>query len=409
MKSILFLTHYFPPEVNAPANRTYEHAVRWVKKGVRVTVVTNHPNHPHGKLYPGYHNRWVTFEKIDGINIVRVKTFLTPNSGTIRRSINYLFYMLMAILVSFKIRAIDVVLATSPQFFCGIAGALVSKIRNRPFVLEVRDLWPDSITAVEAVKKNFLIKLLIYLEHWMYFSAEKIITLTEAFKKHIIGYGYSEDKIRTITNGIDFNRIKICVPEQVIFDKDGRFILSYIGTFGLAHKLETILETAKLVEGYRDIHFLLIGDGADRTNLEQMLQDKSIRNVTILPLQPKDYVPYYLDLSDVGLIVLKNNRLFKTVIPSKMFEYMGFNKPLIISIPEGEATGIVRRNQCGLIVPPENPPVLAEALLSLYKDKKLRKQSGMNGFRAVSKLYNRDTLANDMLCEIQSLIFAHSL
>ncbi|HCK99001.1 MAG TPA: glycosyltransferase WbuB, partial [Candidatus Marinimicrobia bacterium] len=152
MKNILFLTHYFPPEVNAPANRTYEHAVRWVKSGVAVTVITNHPNHPHGRLYPGYRNRWISRENVDGVNVIRVKTFLTPNKGTIRRSINYLVYMLMAVCVSRKIKQVDTIVATSPQFFCGIAGAVVSKLRNKPFILEIRDLWPDSITAVNAVR-----------------------------------------------------------------------------------------------------------------------------------------------------------------------------------------------------------------------------------------------------------------
>jgi len=403
MKNILFLTHYFPPEVNAPANRTYEHTIRLVKSGVAVTVITNHPNHPHGKLYPGYQNRWISRENVDGMNVVRVKTFLTPNKGTIRRSINYLVYMLMAVIVSGKIRNIDRIVATSPQFFCGIAGAIVSRIRNRPLVLEIRDLWPDSITAVDAIKKNVLVRLLIKAERWMYFSASKIITLTNAFKHHIIGYGYPANKIKTITNGIDFQRIQIVDPDPLIFEKNNQFILSYIGTFGLAHKLETVLETAILLSEYKDIHFLLIGDGADRAHLETIISEKSIKNITLLPLQLKKSIPYYLNLSDAGLIMLKNNSLFKTVIPSKMFEYMGFRKPIIISIPEGEATAIIEKYNCGIKVTPENPQKLMRAILRLYKGRKAGMEYGNKGYQTVSEYFNRDILAGKMLDEIISL------
>jgi glycosyltransferase involved in cell wall biosynthesis len=397
MKNILFFSHYFPPEVNAPANRTYEHAMRWVKNGIKVTIITNQPHHPHGRLFPGYKNSWLSRENINGINVVRVKTYLTPNKGKIRRSINYFFYMLMSIWVSWKIKKVDVVLATSPQFFCGIAGVLVSRFKSKPFVLEVRDLWPDSITAVGAIKTRITLKLLIKLERWMYFSASKIVTVTDAFKNHIIDYGYSPARIKTISNGIDFQRMNVVQPGDNPFIKDNRFILSYLGTFGLAHKLEIVIEAAELLKDYQVIHFLLIGDGADREHLESLKVARAANNLTILPLQPKENIAYYLDLSDVGLIMLKKNRLFKTVIPSKMFEYMAFHKPLIVAVPEGEATAIVQAYNCGIKVSPENPQLLKNAILRLYQDRKYCKKLGDNGYRAVAKYYNRDVLAQAMM------------
>jgi len=397
MKNILFFTHYFPPEVNAPANRTYEHAIRWVKSGMNVTVITNQPHHPHGRLFPGYKNSWISREHIEGINVIRVKTYLTPNKGRIRRSLNYFFYMLMSIWVSCKVKKIDIIIATSPQFFCGIAGAIVSRLKHKPFVLEVRDLWPDSITAVGAIKTRITLKLLIKLEHWMYFSASKIVTVTNAFKNHIINCGFPSARIKTISNGIDFQRLKVVQPGGDPFMKDNRFILSYLGTFGLAHKLDVVIETAELLKDYQDIHFLLIGDGADRKHLESLRTEKVVNNLTILPLQPKENVPYYLGLSDAGLIILKKNRLFKTVIPSKMFEYMAFRKPLIVSVPEGEATSIVEKYNCGIKVSPENPQQLKDAILCLYQDQKYCRKLGNNGYSAVTRYYNRDVLAYEML------------
>lgn len=397
MKNILFLTHYFPPEVNAPANRTFEHAIRWVKNDIDVTIITNYPNHPHGKLYTGYQNKWFSTEYIQGIKVVRVKTFLTPNAGKIRRSINFLVYMVMSIWASFYIKSVNVIIATSPQFFCGIAGALISRIKCKPFILEIRDLWPDSITAVNAVRKNILIKILIRIEKWMYFSSSKIITLTDAFKVHIVGYGYYEHQVKTVTNGIDFHRMSIEKSGLDLFDKRDRFILSYIGTFGLAHKLEIILRTAELLKTQQDIHFLLIGDGADRKHLETVKRNMSIDNVTILTLQPKDKIPYFLEMSDAGLIMLKNNALFKTVIPSKMFEYMAKKKPIIVSVPKGEATGIAQKYNCGLVVQPENPAELKRAILKLYHDPDLKATLGEKGYSAVYQFFNRDSLARKML------------
>jgi glycosyltransferase involved in cell wall biosynthesis len=397
MNHVLFLTHYFPPEVNAPANRTFEHAIRWVRDGVNVTVITNHPNHPNGKLFPGYKNRWITRENIHGISVIRVKTYLTPNAGKIRRSLNYFVYMCLAIIAACKVRSYDVIVATSPQFFCGIAGAIAKRINKKTFVLEIRDLWPDSITAVNAVRKRGLVKRLISAEKWMYFSADRIVTLTDSFKQHITGYGYPIGRIKTITNGIDFLRVRIIQPEVCQFRKNNRFVVSYIGTLGLAHRLQTVLEAAQLLDTYDDIHFLIIGDGADRANLENEIKRNSINHATLLPLQPKKYIPYYLDLSDVGIITLRNNKLFRTVIPSKLFEYMGFAKPVIVSIPDGESTKLVEKYNCGINIQAENPAELVKAILRLYNARHECTTFGENGRNCVHKYFNRELLSRQML------------
>jgi hypothetical protein len=169
---VLFLSHYFPPEVNAPASRTFEHARQWVADpGVRVTVLTNHPNHPNGVLYPGHRNRWFQREVMAGIDVVRVRTLLAANAGFLLRTLSYLFYMVAAILGSFAVRKPDLVIATSPQFFCAVAGYVVSRLRRRPFIFELRDLWPDSIVAVGAMRPSLAVRLLEKLELFLYHRA----------------------------------------------------------------------------------------------------------------------------------------------------------------------------------------------------------------------------------------------
>lgn len=394
---ILFLTHYFPPEVNAPANRTYEHAARWVKNGEKVTIITNHPNHPHGEIYEGYKNKWITSEDIDGTNVIRVKTYLTPNKGKIRRILNFLIFMILSVFHSLKVKNVDLVIATSPQFFCGLAGTIVSKFKNCPFVLEIRDLWPDSIVAVGALKENLLIKILRICEKSMYFSASKIITLTDAFKLHIWNLGYNKGNILTIPNSIDLNRANNCKKPVTDFNMENKFICSYIGTFGMAHNLELILNTAKKLLENNEIHFLLIGDGAEKERIIKIREDLKLTNVSILPLQSRKDIPWFYKISNIGLITLKDRKLFKTVIPSKIFEYMLMKRPLIMSMPEGEATRIVIENDCGIYSEPEDSNTLAKNILYLFNNKKITKRLGENGHDLVTKKYNRDTMAARML------------
>ena len=404
MKHILFLTHYFPPEVNAPANRTYEHAIRWIQSGWDVTIITNQPNHPRGLIFSGYRNRLLLMERMDGIRVIRVKTYLTPNKGNLRRVLNYLFYFIMSIWASFYVKQFDYLVATSPQFFCGLAGTVISKIRRKPFILEIRDLWPDSIVAVDAMRQGVVIRFLRWLEKAMYLSANKIVTLTEGLKTHIINVGYSVKQVVTISNGIDLARLSVIDPPENGLLKHSSFVFSYVGTFGMAHNLQTVLQTASILRDIEGIQFLLIGDGAEREKLLTMKKEMNLENLNILPLQPKKFVPYFLKISDVGLIMLKNSSLFKMAIPSKMFEYMGMCKPLLLSAPSGEASNIVDRYKCGMHVPADQPQLLAEQCLFFFENREQAVKMGKNGYKAAKQYYNRDVLAAKMLELFQEIV-----
>lgn len=180
---ILFLTHYFPPEVNAPASRTYENARRWVLDGHHVTVITCAPNHPNGIIYAGYQNRLWQWDEKDGIRILRVKTYLSANKGFVKRILNYLSFMISATVFCSLVEKADRVVSTSPQFFCGLTGLSVSGIHRCPWVLEIRDLWPESIIAVGAIHNRWIIRFLEGIESFMYRKADHIVTLTKSFKK----------------------------------------------------------------------------------------------------------------------------------------------------------------------------------------------------------------------------------
>lgn len=399
---ILFLTHYFPPEVNAPASRTFENAKRWVAAGHKVTVLTCAPNHPRGILYPGYKNRLFQWETLKGIRILRVFTYLGPNAGFRKRAFNYLSYMLSAAVFCPLVQDIDIVVSTSPQFFCGMAGLWVGLLKRKPWVLEIRDLWPESITAVGQTINPILIRLLEGLETFLYRSADHIISVTHSFKRHIAKRGIPAEKISVLTNGVDLEHFQPVNKKDLVRRECGnaeladKFVVSYIGTHGMAHGLETVLIAAEILRPYRNILFLLIGDGAEREGLLKKRNEAGLENVLMLPQQPKEKMPEFLALSDACMVLLKRRDLFRTVIPSKIFEIMGMERPVILGV-EGESKKIVEEAGCGICVEPENAEQLADAVLRLSKDSDLAAGMGRNGRRRVIASYNRETLAGNYL------------
>jgi len=392
---ILFLSHYFPPEVNAPASRTFEHCRQWVRDGHRVTVVTCAPNHPRGKVYPGYRNRLYAREEKDGITIIRVWTYVTANEGFLKRTLNYVSYMATAIVAAPFIQKADIVISTSPQFFNGLAGYVVSRMKRAPWVLEIRDLWPESILAVGAIKNPFIIHLLEWLELFAYRQADRIVPVTDAFQRYIEGKGIPKEKISVIKNGADLTLYKPVTGTNRLAESlgvQGKFVAAYLGTHGMAHHLETVLYAAQRLREYPDIVLILAGDGAERQRLAALRNELGLDNVLMLDQQPKEQMPWLWALSDVSLILLKKSDLFKTVIPSKIFESMAMEKPIILGV-EGESADIVRAADSGYCIEPENAEELADRLLQLRESEDLRRRFGRNGRIHVRAHYDRLVLA----------------
>lgn len=392
---ILFLTHYFPPEVNAPASRTFENAKRWAASGHQVTVVTCAPNHPRGALYPGYRNRWIARERVDGIDVVRVKTYLSANEGFASRIANYLSYLLAVVFFAPLFGAADVVVSTSPQFFCGLAGYPVSRLKRATWVLEVRDLWPESIKAVGAMRSRFPIAILERIESFMYRRADRVVPVTDSFVSHIERRGVPREKITVVKNGADLSRF-IPAPRFNRFREEvgvaERFVVSYLGTHGMAHALGTVLDAAELLREREDIVFLLVGDGAEREHLARERERRGLENVVMLGQQPKERMPEILAASDACLVHLRRSDLFTTVIPSKIFETMAMERPILLGV-EGETRRLVEEGECGLFFQPEDARDLASAAVRLADSPSLGERLGRNGRDFVRRHFNRDVLA----------------
>lgn len=404
---ILFLTDNFPPESNAPATRTYEHAIRWVKKGYQVTVITCAPNFPEGKVFKGYKNKLYDVSDLDGIRVVRVKTYITANEGFIKRILDYLSFMVSGFLAGLFQKKPDVIVATSPQFFCACAGWALSAIRRKPFIFELRDIWPASITAVGAMKQGIAIRLLEKLEMFLYHHSDSIVSVTHAFKRELIERGVDGDKIQVVLNGVD---LTIYEPAQhkdlelaKQYDLEGKFVAGYIGTHGMAHGLENIVEVAEKLKQHDDIRIVFAGGGATRQTVVELVKEKQLSNVVLIDRQPKEMMPRVWSLCDVSLVPLVNKELFRTVIPSKIFECMGMGIPTIMSVPEGEATSIIRNTHSGLVVQSECVDSIASAIIKLSTNKDLYyelKASSINS----AQLFSRDLMAERMIDVFSRLV-----
>ncbi len=404
---ILFLTDNFPPEVNAPASRTFEHAREWVRAGHQVTVVTGAPNFPTGKLLAGYRNRLRQSEMMDGIRVIRVWTYITANEGFFRRSLDYLSFMVMGGIAALFVRKADVVVGTSPQLFTALAAFIVAFVKRRPFVFELRDIWPASIKAVGALKDGWLLRRLEALELFLYRRAKTVIAVTHAFKDELVRRGIDGTKIHVVTNGADLSRFSSRRKPDELTEKlglNGKFVAGYVGTHGMAHGLETLLEAAQILgnaPGGQDIRIVLLGDGARKTQLRAQADAMNLRNVLFLDTVPKEEVADYWALLDVSIIHLKRDPLFKTVIPSKLFECMAMGIPVLHGV-EGESATIVGQSQCGACFPPEDAKDLAEKLISLSREPTRMAHFRQHALRSAPE-YDRTVLARRMLVHMQSV------
>jgi glycosyltransferase involved in cell wall biosynthesis len=393
---ILFIADNFPPEVNAPATRTIEHCREWVRLGAEVTVITCAPNFPQGKVYPGYKNRLFQQEIMDGIEVIRVWSYITRNEGFVKRSLDYLSFAASASIAGL-FQSTDVIVATSPQFFTTFAGYALSKLKQKPWVFELRDLWPESIRTVGAMGDSKILDILEKIELALYKNADVIVPVTEPFKRNLVSRGIPADKIEVVTNGANLNLYQPRAKSSELIAKhglEGKFVVSYIGTHGMAHSLEFIADALDKVTD-EEIHFLFIGDGAKKQDVMRLAREKNLKNATFLDPVPKELVPEYLSITDVALVPLLKSETFKTVIPSKIFEASAMRKPILLGV-EGEAQGIVERYGAGLCFEPENELDFLAKLRVMKEDVALY-QRLQQGCLILAEDYDRKRLALKML------------
>ena len=396
---ILFLTDNFPPETNAPASRTHEHTKRWAAAGHRVTVVTTAPNFPAGRIFEGYRNRLWQRETIDGVEVIRLWTYITANEGFLRRTLDYVSFMVAAILATPFLPCADVVVSTSPQFFTPCAAYVVSRLKRRPWVFELRDLWPDSIVAVGAMKETPLIRALRRLEYFLYRRATWIVSVTNSFREVLCRNGIDRAKIDVVPNGADLEAYAPGPRSKALAERlgvQGKFVAAYVGTIGMAHGLGALLDAAERLRARGDIAIILVGAGAQERALREQAAARGLSNVHFAGSVSKAEVREVWRLCDVALVLLRDSPLFRHVLPSKMFEAMATERPIILGV-KGESEGVLRDARAGIAIAPEDAAALADAIVALADDPVRRAALGRAGRAFVTQQFDRDVLAGKML------------
>jgi glycosyltransferase involved in cell wall biosynthesis len=290
---------------------------------------------------------------------------------------------------------------TSPQFFTVCAAYASSLIKRVPWVFELRDIWPESIRVVGAMKQSKVLDLLEKVELFLYRKASAIVSVTHAFRTSLMRRGVNGDKIRVVTNGVDISRFSPRDKDTELLLQhrlQGKFVAGYIGTHGLAHALDTLLDAATALKAAPDgdrFRIILLGDGANKASLRQRAEAEGLDNVIFVDSVSKDQVVRYWSLLDASIIHLKKDELFTTVIPSKLFECMGMAIPVLHGV-QGESAGIVEREDVGLLFEPENTEALVDGLRRLADDPELLARFKANGPQAAQR-YDRSTLAAGML------------
>jgi colanic acid biosynthesis glycosyl transferase WcaI len=409
---ILYVSQYFPPEMGAPAGRAAELSRLWVEDGHEVTVLTGFPNHPTGIVPPEYRRKFrrlVTREDVEGVQVVRTWLLPFPNRKAYERMLNYSSFCVSSATTGVFLDRPDVVIASSPQLLVGLAGWWLARCKGVPFVFEVRDLWPESLAAVGVGSSNSVLhRSLAKIAEFLYRSCERLVVVTPAFKEYLVEHWrLSEEKIFVVENGVEtslFSRLTPNIALRRELGAEEKFVVSYIGTMGNAHGLETLLEAAALLrERAPKVLFLLVGEGAEKARIVSLARSRSLTNVRFLDQQPREKIPTYISASDACLVLLKRNELFKTVLPTKMLEFMSCARPVILGV-DGHARTVMERANAGIFIQPEDPVALAEAVMRLAADPALRESLGRNGRQHVLQYFSRQHTARVYLDLLQDLL-----
>ncbi len=403
---IVYVSQYYPPEMGAPAARVSAFARRWAAMGHDVTVVTTFPNHPTGVIPQAYRGHMRLIEDDHGVRVVRTFLFAAANKGVIKRGLCYISFALSSVVQGCgPVGRPDLVIATSPQFLVTLSGWLLSRLKGVPLVTEIRDLWPDSIVAVGAFTATSpVVRFLGVLERFVYRQSDLVISVTRSFIPLLRDRGAR--RVVFISNGADptaFASHPDRAGVRARFDLGDRFVASFVGTLGMAHGLDTVLDAAEILRDRKDVLFWLVGEGARRAELEIEARRRGLDNVRFEGQVPREHTPDVLAASDAALVLLRPDPLFETVLPSKMFEAMAAACPVILGV-RGESRALLDDSGGGIGIEPGNGAALASAVVELAADPERRRRCGALGRAYVTARLSHDSLAQDYAAALQDLV-----
>jgi glycosyltransferase involved in cell wall biosynthesis len=395
--SITILTQYYPPEVGAPQNRLSELAVRLKRTGADVHVITAMPNYPHMKIQDGYRGKWRVTEEIEGIKVTRCWIYVPKSKSILPRLLNYFSFVFSSFWIGLvRMKRSDFLMCESPPLFLGITAFMLSRLKRTKMIFNVSDLWPESAEKLGLVRNKFLLKVSTWLEEFLYKRSSLITGQTQGIVKNISGR-FPKKVVYWLPNGVD---ISLYDPSKIIpadrskfgFSSDDR-IFCYAGIIGHAQGLEIILNAANELRSRPDVKFILLGEGPEKERLQAMAEELKLSNVTFMSAIAKTEMPSFVKMIDASVIPLRKLDLFKGAIPSKIFESLAMEKPILLGV-EGEAHGLfIEQGKSGLGFEPENVSSLVSRVMVLVNQPSLFQEYGRNGRGYVSENFERNKIA----------------
>lgn len=394
---ILYFSQFYTPESIAPSFRATENSRLWVKMGHDVTIFTGYPNYPTGKIFDGYIPKLLTQENIEGVRVLRSKLVAKPNTSIFKRlenALSYFFFGLINILFNGRKigKEYDVVLGTSGVIFNALLANIYAVLHRLPFVFEIRDITYVQMQAMGKKKNSMSVKGMKRLELFLSKRASKVVVVTDGFKKTLINDGIPINKIEVITNGVDVE------PAEGAYNSGKKKVLSYFGTLGLSQNIVDTFEYGKAIaEIVDDFEYLIIGEGAQKTDIEKYCVDNSF--IRMLPgMSAAELEPYYNN-TQLSVITLRKSDDFKYTIPSKLFQIMGRGIAVLFIGPDGETADIIRRYKAGLVLTGSKEEDIRKLVdfFSQNNWKYKMAEMGANGRKAVEENYTRTKLAENYI------------
>lgn len=403
------VSHYFWPEMGAPSARLLEMGRVWAVRGHEVVAVTNFPNHPTGIVPPEYAEhaaRGFMREQVQGIQVVRCRTYATPNRGFVKKTLGHLFFMLQSARQGrAPLLGADVVVASSPTLFSAVGAWWLARTLRAPFVIEVRDLWPGIFTELGVIRQRWLIRALEGLELFLYRKSAAVVTVTQGFASNIVGRGIDASRVHVVPNGVDLETFTPGPPDRGLLARlglRGKFVVLYCGAHGISHALHRVLEVAEGMGDDSRLHFLFVGEGAEKEGLEAAARAKGLTNVSFHVAVGREQVAAFYRSADACLVPLRNVPLFRMFIPSKMFEILACGRPIVASLA-GEAAEILEASGAALVTPPEDVKAIKGAIERLAAEPALASDLAARGRAFVADHYDRTALAERYLALLEGL------
>jgi glycosyltransferase involved in cell wall biosynthesis len=403
--NILYITQYFPPETGAGASRANEMATHLSKRGHRVVVLTSFPSYLTGVIPSQYRRKLYYRDKLNDIDIIRVWTYPSLHHSVLSRILNYLSFCFSAIIAGLFIGKKDIVYASSPPLLVGLAGSLISFCKSSKFIFEIRDIWPDAAIIIGELKNKLIIKVAKTLEKICYARANVLVPVSKGIYVYLNDRSIPSSKLNLIENGVN---PEVYYPQyhyniRKHLNLNDKFLVLYAGLHGLIAGMDTLIETARVLQKQEDIFFLFIGDGIEKTRMISKANEYSLSNIKFLNSFQENDLSQYIASTDVGVATVKKEEFLSYAVPAKMFTYMACGRPVILGA-WGDPEEILKKADAGICVEPEDPDALANAILELYKNRELCEKYGKNGRSFVVEHYTRRMQADKLEKVLKGLI-----